>query len=179
MNTLTIAIPFIIAISVCALNSWINITIKHAPDKASASRETKLIFLRIVEWICNLGVGAFLLREIVSPEPLTRWSVFLMVWYSSALVFAMIAVLMRAMDNRYRDVIGDMLKLGENASREISRIQQATLELISKQNEAIEQATKGLTIRCSEPAPLSRPVLPCPPAEPPPPRTGRASSAGR
>lgn len=90
MSTPTIILPFIVLMLGCALNAWINITIKHAPDKVSASRDVKLIFRMVVEWIFGVFVALLLFREITSPEPISRWSVFCMILYSVVLFYAFI-----------------------------------------------------------------------------------------
>ncbi|SRR6266446_3630438 len=82
---LTQVLPAITALLICALTAWINITIKHAPDKQSAVRGTVLIFARIFALICAAGALALLIREVLSPEPLTRLSVFFIALDTSAL----------------------------------------------------------------------------------------------
>lgn len=118
MSTTAIILPFIILILQCGLTAWINIAIKHAPDKKTASHDVALIFHTIFCWIFNIFVGVLLIREVSSSEPLTRWAVFRMIFYLGTLFYSLVCwhlsqilSLMSRMDNRQWDSIDSLTKI--------------------------------------------------------------------
>jgi len=82
MQELTIALAIAVTLGIAALNTWINITIKFAPDAAHARREVTLIFARVTMWISSSVVLGQLVWQIVSPMSNQRVS-FLLVLLDS------------------------------------------------------------------------------------------------
>jgi hypothetical protein len=82
MQELTIALAIAVPLGIAALNTWINITIKFAPDAAHARREVTLIFARVTMWISSSVVLGQLVWQIVSPMSNQRVS-FLLVLLDS------------------------------------------------------------------------------------------------
>jgi hypothetical protein len=80
-TAITIAIP----LGIAALTTWINITIRFAPDAAHAIREAKEIFLKVAGWIANAILAGVLTWEIVSPNPNVRVSMLIILMYSFSL----------------------------------------------------------------------------------------------
>jgi hypothetical protein len=87
MNELTIALAIAVPIGIAALNTWINITIKFAPDSAHATREVTLIFIRVIGWVGNSAVLGLLVWQIISPDPNLRVS-FLLIILDSFVLFS-------------------------------------------------------------------------------------------
>jgi hypothetical protein len=86
MSELTIALAIAVPLGIAALNTWINITIKFAPDAAHARREVTEIFIRVIGWIGNSVVLGQLIWQIISPNPNLRLS-FLLILLDSFSLF--------------------------------------------------------------------------------------------
>ncbi len=82
---LAILITTTTAIGVTILKAWMDTTIKFAPTETQARRAIRLILLRLVNGIVNVGVAVWLVWEFVSSEPLTRATVFRIVLLSLVL----------------------------------------------------------------------------------------------
>lgn len=118
MNVLMIALAIIVPVSVAALNSWVNITIKFAPDAAQAKRDAKAIFLTVVAWICNLLAAGMLIAQLVWPMSNGRVSILLIIMNSFTLfttfVFWLVGYMMTQITNqmtRALDLIHDQAKM--------------------------------------------------------------------
>jgi len=85
MHVLTIALAIAIPFGIAALTTWINITIKFAPDAAHARREAALTFMTVIAWIANGGVLVLLIWEIISPNPNLRVSLLVIIMNSFGL----------------------------------------------------------------------------------------------
>jgi hypothetical protein len=98
----SVVVPFLAV----AVNAVINMTIRFAPDEATATRRLKDFALRIIQWILNAGLIAVLLREVISSEPLTRLAVFAIALQVGVLilivVFYMFNRLTRALEHAVR-----------------------------------------------------------------------------
>jgi hypothetical protein len=53
MKVLTIALAISVPFVIAALNAWLNIKIKFAPDAAHAAHEVKLVCRKVFLWIAN------------------------------------------------------------------------------------------------------------------------------
>jgi hypothetical protein len=82
---LTTLIPIISAIGIAMLSAWMNITIKFAQNPAQAKQAVILILLRIIGGVANVGCLFFLVREVLSPNPLTRSSLMYIIFLSLVL----------------------------------------------------------------------------------------------
>src|SRR5438094_667900 len=74
MRYLTIALAILMPLLACALNSWLNIKIKFAATAEEATRETRGVLLRVVNWISNVYMVAVLVWQLTLSTPLTRLS---------------------------------------------------------------------------------------------------------
>ncbi len=74
MKELTIALAIIMPIAACALNSWLNIKIKFAPDADQAKRDVRQVLFRIFFWLSNVSLVGVLVWQIRLPDPITRLS---------------------------------------------------------------------------------------------------------
>jgi len=79
MQILTTALPIIIPVGCVVLTAYLSIKIKFAPDAEHAIRDVKAIFLKALIWVGGLLCLGRLLRELLSPLPLTRLSCFIIV----------------------------------------------------------------------------------------------------
>jgi hypothetical protein len=75
MKELTFVLAIVMPLAACALNSWLNIKIKFAPDAEQAKRETRLALLRVLGWISNLYMVVILVWQFTWTVPLTRLSI--------------------------------------------------------------------------------------------------------
>jgi len=104
----TIDVPVIAIITafvLCPLNAWINIAIKHAPDKKSAIRDIISILLNVLVGIGLLWTLFSLVREVTSLEPLTRAAVFTVALDVAALLFVGLLILISFIISRVLTLI--------------------------------------------------------------------------
>jgi hypothetical protein len=85
IEVLKIILMITIPIGIAALTTWINITIRFAPDAAHAAREAKAIALKLAGWTANAALAGMLIWEIASPVPNPRTSILLIILYSFSL----------------------------------------------------------------------------------------------
>ena len=78
-------IALVTMLLLCPLNAWINIAIRHAPDRKTAVRDTVSIFLNLLTGIGALWTAFSLVHEITSTAPLNRAAVFTIVLDTAAL----------------------------------------------------------------------------------------------
>ncbi|MDD2540506.1 MAG: hypothetical protein PHH28_05600 [Desulfuromonadaceae bacterium] len=89
----------------------------------------KNIIARLVLWLSNLGALALLLREIISSEPVTRQSVFIMVWTSCILVTTFLfLIIMKVMKALMRS----------------TELHGASIEMTGKLSEAVRNIVESL-----------------------------------
>jgi hypothetical protein len=113
---LTIAMPLIILLFGCWLYTRLNVTTKHAPDTASAARETRFVFLITIGWIFRVLIAVLLLLEVKSSEPLSRWTVFRMIVYSLVLFYSLIA-------SHLLEILHSISKIKEEQESQLQRIE--------------------------------------------------------
>jgi hypothetical protein len=80
-TVLAIAIP----LGTAAITTWVNITIKFAPDAAHAMREAKAIAFKIADWTTQAVVAGEIIWQIVSPFPNNRISLLVIILNSFVL----------------------------------------------------------------------------------------------
>lgn len=78
---LTMMIPVLVS----ALNAWVNITIKFAPDIDHAKRTLREKFSFLIITLCNMYMIVSLFMYFIIPKPLTTERIFLMVFAISSL----------------------------------------------------------------------------------------------
>jgi hypothetical protein len=66
-------------LGIAALTTWINITIRFAPDAAQAKREARLIFFKVTGWIALAVVVVQMAQQIISPNLSLRASLLVII----------------------------------------------------------------------------------------------------
>lgn len=73
-------IPLVISLGWGTLLTWITIKAQHAKNIEEIKNDTKKIIIRLFLWVSNLFAGGIFIFEFISPLPITRRDVFLIVW---------------------------------------------------------------------------------------------------
>ncbi len=81
--------------------TYITIIAQHAKNMGEVQAAAKNIIARLVLWLSNMGALFLLIREVISLEPPSRISAFIMVWTGCILVatflFSLIMKVMKAL----------------------------------------------------------------------------------
>jgi ABC-type multidrug transport system fused ATPase/permease subunit len=112
-----------------ALMTWISIKAQHAKNIQEIQADIKNIFARLFIWVSNLCAVAYLVFEFISPLPISRRDVFLIVWSVSILFISLILTL----SIRLMDRMMDMLRLHSkhiDATEQISNSLDRTIGII-------------------------------------------------
>jgi hypothetical protein len=122
-TALAIAIP----LGIAALTTWINITIRFAPDAAHAIQEAKKIFLKVAGWTANGVLVGGIIWQIVWPDHNARASILIILMYSFSLFNSYVIWLHRFTLNLISQQSNSMLTLAQTV-RELVELATATTD---------------------------------------------------
>jgi len=88
-------IPLAISLGWGTLLTWITIKAQHAKSIEEIKNDTKKITIRLFLWASNLFAGGLLILEFISPLPITRRDVFLIVWCVLIMILTIIYKLLQ------------------------------------------------------------------------------------
>lgn len=96
---LSVLVPLGVAALTVTATAVVNFKLRFASDAASASKELKSIALRVSVWAANIFLLAQVLADVLSHEPITRFSAFVIALRVSVLaLFAMLLTISRLLD---------------------------------------------------------------------------------
>lgn len=114
----SILVPLAVALLSTGLTAYITIKVKFAQDEKAAFRSVTSGLLRFLSYALNVVVVLLLIREAVSPDPVTRYTVLAISIYTTSILFSVVANLfteiMRMM-NRMLDLHDFHLKMSEKS----------------------------------------------------------------
>ena len=103
MDIKLILIPLTTGIVIASVVAIVNIKIKFATSAAEATRDVKLIFLRIAAWTGQAYLAFSLYEQLTASEPLTRKSLIFILLSSFGLFHGYVLYLL----SNLRDLIHD------------------------------------------------------------------------
>lgn len=117
----TTIVTLVISAAFGSFLTYITIKAQHAKSIEEVQEAVKNIIARLALWLSNIGALAILIRELISSEPVSRKSVFMMVWMTCILVttflFLIIMKVMKALlkttelQNKHVDTTGNLIEL--------------------------------------------------------------------
>jgi hypothetical protein len=159
----TTIVMFVISSAFGSFLTYITIKAQHAKSMEEVQDAVKNIIARLALWLSNLGALTVLVRELISPEPVSRKSVFMMVWMACILVttflFSIIMKVMKALlrstemhsltmdaTTKLTDLVGDIVRsLPCNKPSEVNPQDKVTIALQSGTKEKAKKAKRITT----------------------------------
>lgn len=94
----TTMVTLVISMAFGSFLTYITVKAQHAKNIGEVQEAVKNIIARLVLWLSNIGAVVLLVREVISSEPVSRKSVFIMVWTGCILVTTFLfSIIMRVM----------------------------------------------------------------------------------
>ncbi|UCM99407.1 hypothetical protein LCX93_07630 [Sulfurimonas sp. SWIR-19] len=131
--TKDLIIPIIIAIITILLTAYISIQIKHSSTKDEAIKVIKSTINSILFYLWTIFLLYHFFNEVISDEPLTRKSVFVMIMDSLSLLlvflikFAILPIL--EIQRKHIDSFGKHLQITEDMVSSTNNTSNKTLEV--------------------------------------------------
>jgi hypothetical protein len=97
----TTIVTLVISMAFGSFLTYITIKAQHAKSMEEVQDAVKNIIARLVLWLSNLGALWLLIRELISTEPVSRKSVFIIAWticiFGITFLFSIIMKVMKAL----------------------------------------------------------------------------------
>jgi len=126
IEVLKIALMIAVPAGIAALTTWINITIRFAPDAAHAMREAKQIVARVVGWIAYIWIAGVIVWQFILPDPNPRLSLLIIILNSFALFNAYILWQLRSILKLLQTQAEHVIGLAEIVKTHIGTTKQVT-----------------------------------------------------